>query len=776
MPRASTFTAMIAAGAILAGTGMAGTPAALAAEHPPPVVDPAELEPRMRTYDASEFAAEAAGLPEGLVHAIERDLGLSEEDYLARAAAAADGAAVVEDLRNEGVEILDSRIDGTELLIEVRSPSDVDAVVERGGHAIIGDAVQGRGGFPEMEALVDLVGGTGWGYAYGGYQYSCTIGFNGFNVSTGDSELVTAGHCIRGVEPGAVNGRTLTQTAPGPGRLDATIGTVLDPTFEFGDENDSGLVAVTSATLAPRPAFSTWGGGRGSPRVGHAPVTGMTSGIKGAALCKSGITTGWTCGHILAVNALVSVSGHLVNTVISDVCALPGDSGGPALTGGFALGVLSGGTHGNACKEDGIAAFFPLIAPDEYGSVLRQQVDWEPAISLNAPTVIGDRERTAFAGDSISGTVPGAVVGTSVRLVVEGEPTARMVEVDPTTKAWSIPLNDVTPGSRTWTAQAAYGAWSRSTAVSGTVTVVPRPAVSRIAGADRFSSAVEMSKAAFPATAPVVYLASGEKFPDALSAAPAAAKEGGPLLLTRGGWLPDVVRDEIDRLNPERVVVVGGPAAVSDRVVSELRSITPTVTVTRQSGADRYATSRALVNQVFGLHGADVVYVATGANFPDALSAGAAAGSQDSPVLLVPGGSTTLDSETVQLVKKLAPAEIRIAGGVASVSSEIESALVGLAPSVKRLGGADRFATARLINQDAFTEARTVYIASGINFPDALAGATLAANGSSALFVSQTTCLSRGLAEETARLKTAKVVLLGGPNTLAPAVEELAIC
>jgi putative cell wall-binding protein len=766
-------TGVVSTGLALILTSWTGTPPAFAVNATPHEPDTPAVELQMGAYSASQFTADAQELPDGLVDAVQNDLGLSPAEYLAQAAAAADGAAVVADLKADGVRVVGSRMDGKALVVQVTTASDAAIVEQRGARAIIGEEPEDRGGFPSMHALADLLNGTGWGYSYAGTDYGCSIGFNGYNGTTGASEFVTAGHCIRGVEPGPVSPMTIAQTAPGGGALDAAIGSVLDPTFRFGDEYDSGLVSVTSASLVPKPVVSSWGWGQGSPGTGRMNVSGVTSGIEGASLCKSGITTGWTCGHIIAVDALVNVDGESVNAIISDACALPGDSGGPAMTGHFALGVLSAGNF-STCSQAGITAYFPMTAPSPYGSIYNQHTDWEPALTLNAPTVAGPVSRTGFVGDSLSGTVPGAVLGTYVMVYVDDEATPLTAGINPATKTWTVPLTGVAAGNHTWTAVTAHGSWSRSAEVSGEITLVPRPTVDRISGSDRYAAAVGISQSGFPDTAPVVYLVSGEKFPDALSAAPAAAKEGGPLLLTTSASLPTVVRDEIARLDPARIVVVGGVNSVSENVLTTLRTLAPTVE--RQAGDDRYAASRNLVDAVFGDAGAEVLYVATGANFPDALSASAAAGAKDSPVLLVPGGSSTLDSATIALVNQLAPDAIRIAGGVNSVSPGIQAALTGLAPSVTRLGGADRFAASQAINQDAFATAPSIYVANGFNFPDALAGAALAARNTSPLYVTPTTCLAQGLAAETGRLGATKLILLGGPNSLTPAVEQLMGC
>ncbi|SDQ10333.1 cell wall-binding repeat-containing protein [Quadrisphaera sp. DSM 44207] len=96
----------------------------------------------------------------------------------------------------------------------------------------------------------------------------------------------------------------------------------------------------------------------------------------------------------------------------------------------------------------------------------------------------------------------------------------------------------------------------------------------RISGADRYATAAEVSRATWdPQTAPVVYLASGETFPDALSVGPSTLGAG-PLLLTRRAELPEATRAELERLRPCVVVVVGGEKAVGDDVARSADSYT----------------------------------------------------------------------------------------------------------------------------------------------------------------------------------------------------------
>ena len=80
---------------------------------------------------------------------------------------------------------------------------------------------------------------------------------------------------------------------------------------------------------------------------------------------------------------------------------------------------------------------------------------------------------------------------------------------------------------------------------------------------DRYATSVEISKSLW-SSASSVYIATGAFFPDGLAAAALASRDGAPLLLVKGGIVPDVVLNELRRLKPQRIVIIGGPAAVPD--------------------------------------------------------------------------------------------------------------------------------------------------------------------------------------------------------------------
>lgn len=300
-----------------------------------------------------------------------------------------------------------------------------------------------------------------------------------------------------------------------------------------------------------------------------------------------------------------------------------------------------------------------------------------------------------------------------------------------------------------------------------------KPAVTQLGGIDRYQTAVAISKSGFPSSAPVVYVATGVDFPDALGAAPAAAKLGGPLLLTETNALPAAVSAEIARLKPSRIVIVGGEAVVSRNVMNALVPLAGRVD--RIAGVDRFETSRKVIADAFP-QGAARAYVATGWDYPDALTAAAAAGAQAGPVVLVDGRAGAADAATTQLLANLGATKVTVAGGTGVVSSGVQSSLARGGRTVDRLGGSDRFQTAELINASAFTSSASVYYATAFEFPDALAGAALAGVKKAPLYVVQPGCVPGGALWDLDRLGATNLTLLGGTGALGANVKALKRC
>lgn len=270
----------------------------------------------------------------------------------------------------------------------------------------------------------------------------------------------------------------------------------------------------------------------------------------------------------------------------------------------------------------------------------------------------------------------------------------------------------------------------------------------RLAGDDRFATAVAVSRHTFPDGGPTtVYVASGRDFPDALAAATGVAADDAALLLSGTEALPAVVDAELRRLDPQRVLVVGGPAAVTDAVLDDIEQASG-VRPVRLDGTDRFTTAVAVSQRTFPGAGPPIVFVASGQDFADALAAAPAIEASGAALLLTaPDG---LPAAVADELRRLAPRQITVLGGPAAVGDTVLDDIrtaTGTGPA--RLAGADRFATARAITKYAYPEgAPVLYAAGGWRFADALSALpAVVADGAGMLLVDTRPSWAPDLAE-----------------------------
>ncbi len=288
------------------------------------------------------------------------------------------------------------------------------------------------------------------------------------------------------------------------------------------------------------------------------------------------------------------------------------------------------------------------------------------------------------------------------------------------------------------------------------------PEVGRLSGSDRYLTAVKVSQQFAPGVH-TVFVATGEKFPDALAAAARAGHLHSPVLLTPHDRVPSVVRAELLRLQPQRVVLVGGLSSIDAVTATEIDRITADAPVRRLSGANRYETAAKIAAQ-FG--SADIVFVATGENFPDALAGSARAGALHAPLLLVE--HNRIPAATRAQLSRLEPEQIVLLGGTGSVSSLVRAQLGGYG-DVDRVAGADRYETAALLARD-YPTAASVYVSSGLRWPDALSAAARAGGlGVPVILVRQDSIPASSWAELD-RLDPSRVWVTGGPSSVSDGV------
>lgn len=370
--------------------------------------------------------------------------------------------------------------------------------------------------------------------------------------------------------------------------------------------------------------------------------------------------------------------------------------------------------------------------------LVRADQPWEYPVVENPAMVPGQQGRWFLFYSANRFDSPDYAIGYAVCASPLGPcdkpPLARVLAGDGTGEVGpGGPESFLDRSGRRWLA---YHAWASSTTTypSGRRTLRLRPldlagvrpavggatvpAWQRVAGPDRFATAAAFSAATVPPFAPVVYVATGAAFPDALAASAAAGIEASPVLLVERDAVPAATAAELERLRPGHIVVLGGPAAVSDAVVAALAPYAGG-SIHREPGIDRFDTAARVSANTFR-SGAPVAYVATGEAFPDALAAGAAGACNRGPVLLVTRDA--VPAPTARELARLRPGRIVVVGGEAAVSAAVARALAAYTPGpVTRVSGPDRYATALALAEAEFPRPLGgAVIASGASFPDAV--------------------------------------------------------
>jgi putative cell wall-binding protein len=294
--------------------------------------------------------------------------------------------------------------------------------------------------------------------------------------------------------------------------------------------------------------------------------------------------------------------------------------------------------------------------------------------------------------------------------------------------------------------------YSGGSGVAGMVTVkvvirsLLSPTVRRLGGPNRYDTAAVIASSGF-SNARYVIIATGEKFPDALTASGLAGCLHAPLLLVHHDNIPQSTSDRITAFGATHAIICGGYPAVNKKVEVQLRA--RGLVVERLSGPNRYSTAVAVARKIQALTGrSDRVYLARGDKFPDALSVAPLAYARQAPILLT--WPTSLDVNTRAQLVRGRYGSARIAGSQAAFSSRAEASVRGLVPDVARWAGPNRYATSLACASGGALEGPNSWgyigIAKGTDFPDALCGAALAGESKGIIALTSPTSLDPSLA------------------------------
>lgn len=309
----------------------------------------------------------------------------------------------------------------------------------------------------------------------------------------------------------------------------------------------------------------------------------------------------------------------------------------------------------------------------------------------------------------------------------------------------------------------------------------------RIFGPNRYSTAVEIAKELFP-NGPEMYdnyrsiiLATGNNFADALVGGVLAQQYNSPLLLTDNNKLSPETAKYIQDFEINRVILLGGPYSISEKVRDDIVDL-GVQSIPRLNGANREETAVLVGENVISLLSDDEgvkfnkgfthngrVFLAYAGDFADALTASVPASEFGTPILLTQ--KNALSPATKQALKDWKVREVIIVGGPASVSEAVKKEIEQMSNiTVDRYYGENRATTAMDLAKHYYNQTHLAYVASGDVYPDALAGALLAAKDSAPILLVGKDSVNATVAKYIADSNITELIILGGPNTVSEQV------
>ena len=304
------------------------------------------------------------------------------------------------------------------------------------------------------------------------------------------------------------------------------------------------------------------------------------------------------------------------------------------------------------------------------------------------------------------------------------------------------------------------------------------PTIERMSGRDRCETSCviyENTRALENANRTTVLIASGTNFADALAAIPYAAATGRPIMLVSGkGAAEQKVLDKLRESNVEDVIILGGESAVSRETERSFNDAG--IESRRIYGSSRYETAAKLATELSTHYSASkTIFLVSGENFPDALSVGAPAGRVKSAVLYS-NKKGTIDEATAQYIREYGIDTAVIVGGAGAVGANAETELGKLGVESIRIYGENRFETSIKVYQNywRYHILKRVSVATGTNFPDALAGGVYSALSDMPILLvnnnGDNSELSRALACNGENIT--EVVVYGGEGAVSDATIE----
>ncbi|TLM78480.1 MAG: tandem-95 repeat protein [Actinobacteria bacterium] len=391
----------------------------------------------------------------------------------------------------------------------------------------------------------------------------------------------------------------------------------------------------------------------------------------------------------------------------------------------------------------------------------------DTTVTVHAPGVLANDSDAD--GDSITATLVAGVGHGTLALSADGGFTY-------------APAADWN-GTDSFTYRAFDGTVYSNTATV-TIVVTPVKHAVRLAGADRYATGLAMSRSTFATgTCTAVVIATGKNYPDALGAGGLAGAANCPILLVKDSF-DATTKAEIQRLvsghTTYTVYIVGGTAAVAQSIQDAMATQLTGESIVRLAGADRYATAVQVCARVRSVKGSALqkAFIVTGASFPDALLASPLAYRNKWPILLT-NNNATVNTNVKNALVSAGVTNAYVIGTTTSVTDASKSAIdAGLSGTVTRVASAtDAYAQSVAVASWATANLGSTWdlvaVATGQNYPDALAVGPVQGSSNALILFTHTTTLDtvvrNALAAHAAEISTVR--FCGGPAAVTDAVQ-----
>ncbi|SFE72155.1 cell wall-binding repeat-containing protein [Peptostreptococcus sp. D1] len=267
--------------------------------------------------------------------------------------------------------------------------------------------------------------------------------------------------------------------------------------------------------------------------------------------------------------------------------------------------------------------------------------------------------------------------------------------------------------------------------------------VIKISGVDRYETAAKISEYKYRKGG-MVLIASGETPFDAISSGPLVIQEKGIILLVKENEIPKTIEKELERVSPDKLVLVGGENTISKKTENELRKYG---SIVRLDGKDRYETSKKIKEYKENINkNSNKVGVASGNNYVDALVSAPFLGSEGSLILT----AENIIEENISYVF----------GG--------EKSIVGYT-GANRFAGIDRYETSIKVAEEITKNQKNmpIIIASGEAYPDALSASTISSDTKYPIVLVKKNEIPASVEMYIRSHKPTKVYIIGGENSIS---------